>query len=84
MSLNCLLVRGALQGESLQDEPLPLTCFGEVNMKDFIPIRIRCCDKMSASTQQPDISMVKTEAMHFSQACYMVLEMEFGVLCGSI
>ena len=28
-------------------------------------IRIRCDDKMSASTQQLDISMVKTETMHF-------------------
>jgi hypothetical protein len=39
-----------------------------------MPIRIRCHDKMRASTQQPDISMVNTETMHFSKACYTAIE----------
>jgi hypothetical protein len=49
-----------------------------------MPIRIRHCDKISELTQQPHISMVKTEAMSFSQACYTALETVFGVLCGYI
>jgi hypothetical protein len=56
----------------------------EKNMEDFMPIRIRWCDKMSASTQQPHISMVKTETTPFLQACYTALETVFGMLCGYI
>jgi len=56
----------------------------EVNVEDFMLIRIRCRDKVSASTQQPDVSMVKTETMHFSLACYSALETVFGMLCGYI
>ena len=53
----------------------------EKNMEGIMPIRIRHRDKTSVLTQQPDISMVKTEAMPFSQACYRALETVFGVLC---
>lgn len=56
----------------------------EVNVEGFMPIRIRCRDKVSASTQQPDVSMVKTETIPFSQASYTVLETVFGMLCGYI
>ena len=56
----------------------------EVNVEGFMPIRIRCRDKVSASTQQPDISMVKTETMLFSQVCYTTLKAMFGLLYGSI
>ena len=56
----------------------------EVNVEDFMPIRIRCSDKVSAPTQQPDVSMVKTETMLFSQVCYTALETVFGMLCGYI
>ena len=52
----------------------------EVNMEFFMPIRIRCRDKVNAVTQQPDISMVKTETMPLLQACYTALETVFGVL----
>ena len=41
-------------------------------------------DAVITSTQQPDVSLVKTETMHFSQASYTALKAMFGVLCGSI
>jgi hypothetical protein len=35
-----------------------------------MPTRIRCCDKVSASTQQPDVSVVKAETMHLRMHSY--------------
>lgn len=56
----------------------------EVNVKGFMPTRIRCRDKVNALTQQPDISMIKTEMTPFLQACYTALKSVFGMLCGYI
>jgi len=36
-------------------------------------------NKVSESTQQPDISMVKTETMHFYQASYTAIDTVPGV-----
>ena len=56
----------------------------EKNMEGLMPIRIRCRDKMSASTQHLDIWKVKTEMMPFSKAPCKAIEAMFGVLYGSI
>jgi hypothetical protein len=47
-----------------------------------MPIRIGHHDKITALMQQPDISMVKTETMHFLQASYTAIDTVPAVLQG--
>jgi len=43
-------------------------------MNGFMPTRIGHYDKITALMQQPDVSMVKTETMHFLQASYTAID----------
>jgi hypothetical protein len=52
----------------------------EVNMNGFMPTRIGHHDKITALMQQPGISMVKTETMHFLQSPYTAIDTVPGVL----
>ena len=47
-----------------------------------MPIRIRHRDKINASTQQPDVSVVNTKTMHCSQASYTAIDTVPAVLQG--
>jgi hypothetical protein len=48
-------------------------------MEGFMPTRIGHPDKITALMQQPGISMVKTETMHFLQASYTAIDTMPGV-----
>ena len=56
----------------------------EVDMEDFMLIRIRHCDRNIALTQQPGISALGPKPMLHLQASYTAIATVFGVLCRSI
>jgi hypothetical protein len=56
----------------------------EAMVEDFMPIRIRHCNKNMVEAQQSDISAVRSETTLFSQASYTAIKAMFGVLYGSI
>jgi hypothetical protein len=56
----------------------------EMVMEGVMPIRIRHRDKNIASTQLPDSSPFRPQAMLHSQASYTAIATVFWVLCGSI